>query len=429
MTSVDPVCSDLLAFIQSSPTPYHAVQSASSRLIAAGFSALDEHVSWDGLTPGRYFVARAGALLAFVVPEGNRLRGFKIIGAHTDSPNLRLKPNPEYTKEGFLQLGVEVYGGALLNSWLDRDLGLAGRVILRDGGPGVLVRVDRPICRVAQLAIHLDREVNEKGVVLNRQEHLPPLLGLADRASKGALLSMIAKEANVDEAEVAWLDLMLHDLTAPTVGGLNGEFIFSARLDNLAMSHGAIVALINAASSAAAEGWIPVAALFDHEEVGSDTAYGAGAPLLEAVLERVIIARGLNRADWHRLLASSTCVSADMAHAVHPNYPDRHEARHRPVINGGPVLKVNAQQRYATCARTGALFGEICKRVDVPLQRYAHRTDLPCGSTIGPITATRLGIATVDIGNPMISMHSSREMAGADDPAKMTRALTAFYEG
>jgi aspartyl aminopeptidase len=425
---MDPTCADLLRFLEASPTPYHAVASAIARLSAAGFRPLDEGQRWGTLTPGRYYVQRGdSALCAFVMPEKGASAA-RIVGAHTDSPNLRLKPLPEYTKLGYIQLGVEIYGGALLNSWLDRDLGLSGRVMMRQDGAlrSRLVKIDRPLARIPQLAIHLDRDVNDRGLVLNRQEHMPPVIGLSGTEGSAEIRALCAAELGVDAAELLSQELMLHDLSPPTLAGLHNEFLFSGRLDNLAMSHAAIMALIDAAPRAN-EGIVPIAALFDHEEVGSASAYGAQAPFLPTLIERLVLATGGGREHYLAALARSLCVSADMAHAVHPNYPDRHEARHRPVLNGGPVLKYNSQQRYATCARTAALFDEICRSVAVPVQRYANRTDLPCGSTIGPITATLMGIRTVDVGNAMLSMHSAREMAGSQDPALMTRALSAFY--
>ncbi len=426
------VLPDLLAFLRESPTPFHAVAAARTRLAAAGFSALEESASWSELAAGRYFVVHEGtAIVAFVVPEKRAkgpgaARGFRIVGAHTDSPNLRLKPKPEYTKEGYAQLGVEVYGGALLNSWLDRDLGLAGRVLVRAAGGAVesrLVLVERPICRVPQLAIHLDRDVNEKGLLLNRQEHLAPIFGLASEGDD--LPTLVAKELGIDRASIAGLDLMLFDVTPPVLGGRSQELVFSARLDNLAMCHAAVSALVTAAPRAADV--VPVAALFDHEEVGSQSTAGAGSAFLPRVLERIVRGSGGSADDVFRAHAASMCLSADMAHAVHPNYADRHEARHRPVLNGGPVLKVNSQQRYATSAVTGAIFQELCKAVDVPMQHFVTRTDMPCGSTIGPITSTLLGIRTVDVGNPMLSMHSAREMCGAKDPDRMTRVMDRFF--
>ncbi len=422
------VLQDLLAFLRESPTPYHAVESTVARLEAAGFQRLAEADSWSSLSGGRYFVVHGeSAIIAFVIPASKRASAFRIIGAHTDSPNLRLKPKAEYAKEGYAQLGVEVYGGALLNSWLDRDLSLAGRVLIRGQNGAIstrLVKVDRPILRIPQLAIHLDRDV-DKGLSLNKQDHMAPVLGLAKEG--GDIASLCASELGVDAAAIVSTDLMLFDTVAPTLAGLHGELLFSARLDNLAMCHAAVSALVSAATRAVpVEEVIPLIALFDHEEVGSHSAMGASSAFLPRVLERIVLGLGKSQDDAYRALASSMCVSADMAHAVHPNYAERHEPRHKPALNGGPVIKINAQQRYATSARTAALFEALCKEANVPVQHYVHRTDLPCGTTIGPITSTLLGIPTVDVGNPMLSMHSVREMAGAKDPEMMTRVLALF---
>lgn len=414
---------DLISFLGASPTPFHAVDEGRRRLEAAGFRRLDEAERWDRLDAGAYYVTSSGTnLFAFQLPAAADRTHFRIIGAHTDSPNLRLKPSPEYTAEGYAQLGIEVYGGVLLNSWLDRDLGIAGRALVREQGALAtrLVLVDRPVLRVPQLAIHLDREVNDKGLVLNKQDHLAPVLGLA--SSGGSLAALVAEAAGVRAEEIVGHELMLFDLAAPAVGGLSQEFIFSARLDNLAMCHAALTAL---ASAGPASTGIPVIALFDHEEVGSASAAGAGSAVLPRLLERLVA----DRESFHQACARSTCVSADMSHAVHPNYASRHEPRHKPQLNGGPVIKTNTQQRYATTAATAAMFAELCREEDVPVQHYAHRTDLPCGSTIGPITSTLLGIPTVDVGNPMLSMHSAREMGGSRDPELMTRVLIRYLRG
>ena len=409
---------DLLAFLHASPTPFHAVDQARQRLAVAGFKPLAETDSWTDLEPGAYYVTSTGTnLIAFVLPAHRT--HFHIVGAHTDSPNLRLKPTAEFTTEGYSQLGVEVYGGALLNSWLDRDLGLAGRVLVTtpEGIVPRLISVDRPLLRIPQLAIHLDREVNDKGLVLNRQEHLAPVLGLT--ASLGAsLASLVADVAQIEVDQIAGTELMLFDVNPPAIGGQSGEFIFSARLDNLAMCHAAVTGLLEAQHGKA----IGVIALFDHEEVGSESAAGAGSAVLPRILERLMPSREA----FHQACARSTCISADMAHAVHPNYASRHEPRHKVQLNGGPVIKTNAQQRYATTATTAAMFARLCQDEGVPVQHYAHRTDLPCGSTIGPITSTLLGIATVDVGNPMLSMHSAREMCGSRDPERMTRVLARY---
>jgi aspartyl aminopeptidase len=414
---------DLLAFLEASPTPYHAVASAVARLETASFKPLRERDPWDDLPAGSYYVVHEGsALVAFVLPAGS-IEAFRIVGAHTDSPNLRLKPRPEYLKEGYLQLGVEVYGGALLNSWLDRDLALAGRAVIRgdDGSLETrLVRLDRPRLRVPQLAIHLDRDVTEKGLILNKQEHMAPVLGLRS-SGEVELRGLVATALGTSEASVIHLDLMLYDTLAPARGGAHDELVFSARLDNLASCHAAVVAIAREQAPGA------VIALFDHEEVGSQSVTGAESTFLPRILERIARRRGGSHDAYARTLARSLCLSADMAHAVHPNYEARHEPRHKPVLNGGPVLKVNAQQRYATSARTAAMVEELCRSLDVPLQQYVNRTDLPCGTTIGPITSTLLGVPTADIGNPMLSMHSCREMCGAEDPARMERLLGAFF--
>ena len=415
---------DLLAYLRASPTPFHAVDQARRRLEAHGFRALDEAEPWDRLTAGAYTVTSSGSnLFAFVLPEAaEHRRRFCLVGAHTDSPNLRIKPSAEYVHEGYAQVGVEVYGGALLNSWLDRDLGVAGRVIVRDDRGALdsrLVCLERPLLRVPQLAIHLDREVNDKGLVLNRQDHLSPVLGLA--AGGAPLAALIAEAAGVAADRVVASDLMLFDVTPPVRGGAAGELIFSARLDNLAMCHAAVTAIAQVTRPSA----IPVIALFDHEEVGSGSAAGAASAVLPRILERL----AGSREAFHQACARSTCVSADMAHAVHPNYAGRHEPRHRPQLNGGPVIKTNTQQRYATSAATAAMFAELCRAEDVAVQHYVHRTDQPCGTTIGPITSTLLGIATVDVGNPMLSMHSARELGGARDPEVMTRVLARYLRG
>ena len=417
---------DLCAYADASPSPYHAVEETIRRLEAAGFSRLHEVDAWQ-LAPGdaRYVTRADASLLAFRV--GDRApteAGFAIVGAHTDSPNLRLKPQPAAGKEGYAQLGVEVYGGVLLHTWLDRDLGVAGRVIVEQGGAlaSRVVRLAQPVARVSSLAIHLDREVNDKGLVLNKQTHLPPIIALGD--GKEAVATLFAK-LGVEASLVRGFDLGLYDLTAPTVGGLDEAFVFSARLDNLASCHAATSALVEAPARAAQT---RVIALFDHEEVGSASAQGAAGSFLEAVLARVVEATdSCSRTAFARAMARSFCVSADMAHAVHPNYADRHEGKHMPRIGKGPVVKTNAQQRYATDGASAARFRALCGDAGVPVQDFVTRTDLACGSTIGPITATNLGIATVDVGNPMLSMHSTRELCGAADVGMMIAVLARLF--
>lgn len=425
-----PATRNLLQFIDASPTPFHAVAEAARRLEESGFTRLREEDAWAVSPGGRHYVTRNGStLIAFVVGSGAPAEhGFRLVGAHTDSPNLRVKPQPEVSKEGYRQLGVEVYGGVLLHTWLDRDLSLAGRVLIAGEAEPRLLMLDRPIARIPNLAIHLNREVNEKGLVVNKQTQLPPVVGLDAPAKDGQKASatwfreLLAQELRVAESAIDGYDLMFHDVNPSIESGFAREFVNAPRLDNLGSSHAALEALRDAAPTpcAATLG----IALYDNEEVGSESAEGAASPFLGAVLERITLLTGATREDLHRALARSHFVSADMAHAVHPHFGDRHEPQHMPRLNAGPVLKINSNLRYATNASTQSRFERLCREADVPFQRYVNRTDLPCGTTIGPITAARLGIPTVDVGNPMLSMHSIREMAGSHDHPLMINALT-----
>ena len=419
---------DLLAFIDASPSPYHAAEEAARRLEAAGFRRLDETAAWRSV-PGGHVVVRGGSLVAWATGEmASPQEGFHLIGAHTDSPNLRIKPRPDTASAGWRQLGVEVYGGALRNSWLDRDLGLSGRVAVRDGDATTqtrLFRVDDPLLRVPQLAIHLDRGVND-GLVLNPQQHLTPVWGLGG-PDPGGFARFLAEQVGCSPGDVLGWDVMAHDVAPGRVLGRDEELLSVARIDNLLSCWAAVQALIEAADAGAAgSGPSPVICLFDHEEVGSESATGAGSALLATVLERVAATLDGGREDFHRGLAQSVCLSADGAHATHPNYPERHEPGHHIAVNAGPVIKHNANVRYATDATTAATFVLACERAGVPYQEFVVRSDLPCGSTIGPITAARLGIPTVDVGVAQLSMHSARELCGAADPGLFRRALTAF---
>jgi aspartyl aminopeptidase len=419
---------DVLAFIAASPSPYHAAEEAARRLTAAGFRRIEEVAAWRS-TPGGHVVVRGGTLVAWAPGEmASPQEGFRIIGAHTDSPNLRIKPRPDTGSAGWRQLGVEVYGGALRNSWLDRDLGLSGRVAVRTGDATAetrLFRCDDPLLRVPQLAIHLDRRVDD-GLVLDPQAHLVPVWGLGP-VDIGGFARFLAGQVDTSPADVLGWDAMVHDLTPGRVIGRDEELLSVARLDNLVSCWAAVQALIEAADAGAAgAGPTPVICLFDHEEIGSESATGAGSHVLPTLLERIAATLDGGREDFHRGLAASVCVSADGAHATHPNYPDRHERDHHVVVNAGPVIKHNANVRYATEAATAAVFRLACERAGVPLQDFVMRSDLPCGSTIGPITAARLGIPTVDVGVAQLSMHSARELCGATDPGLFARALTAF---
>ncbi|MFC4034253.1 M18 family aminopeptidase [Streptomyces polygonati] len=410
---------DLASFVQAGPSPYHAVATAADRLERAGFHRVAETEAWEGGSGGRY-VLRGGALIAWYVPEGAQPQTpFRVVGAHTDSPNLRVKPRPDMGKAGWRQVAVELYGGPLLNSWLDRDLGLAGRLSLRDGTTR-LVNIDRPLLRVAQLAIHLDRSVND-GLTLDKQRHLQPLWGLGD-AEDGDLIAFVAAEAGVAADDVTGWDLMTHDVQPPAFLGRDGELLASPRLDNLLSVHAGLAALTAVTDAA----HIPVLAAFDHEETGSESDTGANGPLLGNILERSVRSRGGGYEERLRALAGTVCLSSDVSHAVHPNYPERHDPTHQPRANGGPLLKTNVNQRYATDGAGRAVFAAACERAGVPFQHFVSNNAMPCGTTIGPITAARHGITTIDVGVPILSMHSARELCGADDPHLLATALHSF---
>jgi len=427
---------DLLAFLDASPTPYHAVAEASRRLEAAGYRRVDEAEAWELAEGDRCFVTRGGgSLVAFELGGAEAAdAGFHIIGAHTDSPNLRIKPRADGKAHGYRQLAVEPYGGVLLHTWLDRDLGLAGRVSVAAGEEPLTVLVDlhRAIGRIPSLAIHLQRELRTEGLKLNEQSHLPPVSGLENGPELAALLIEEFEtmgEDPIDADDILGFDLMFYDLQGAAIGGAANDFLFSGRLDNLASSHAALTALLRTGERGSTAPFTRMIALHDHEEVGSRSAQGAGGTFLLDVLDRIAtLTSGGDPEARLRAVARSLMVSADMAHAVHPNYADRHESGHKPVIGGGPVLKVNAGQSYASDAETAAMFASVCRRADVPLQHFVARSDLGCGSTIGPISAARVGLRTVDVGSPMLSMHSCREMAGTADVEPMIRALTTFLE-
>ena len=417
---------DLMSFLTASPSPYHAVASAAERLEKAGFRQVAETDAWDGTAGGKY-VLRGGAMVAWYVPEGAAPHTpFRIVGAHTDSPNLRVKPLPDTGAHGWRQVAVEIYGGPLLNSWLDRDLGLAGRLILRDGSTR-LVNVDRPLLRVPQLAIHLDRSAAE-GLKLDKQRHMTPVWGLGNDVRDGDLISFLEETAGVAAGEVTGWDLMTHSVEPPAYLGRDKELLAGPRMDNLLSVHSGLAALA-AVSGGGDLPSIPVLAAFDHEENGSQSDTGADGPLLGSVLERSVFARGGSFEDRARAFAGTVCLSSDTGHAVHPNYAERHDPTHHPRANGGPILKVNVNNRYATDGSGRAVFAAACEKADVPFQNFVSNNSMPCGTTIGPITAARHGIRTVDIGVAILSMHSARELCGADDPHMLANALVGFLEG
>jgi len=426
----DSEANGLCAFVDASPSPFHACAQAGQRLAAAGFSLLAETDTFP-TERGRYYLIRGGALIAWSSEAaGDPATPFRVVGAHTDSPNLRIKPQPDLARAGWQLLGVEVYGAPLFNSWLDRDLGLSGRVAVRGSG-GVqtrLVTINEPVLRVAQLAIHFDRSVNE-GLALNPQQHLTPLWGVSNEP--GDFRGYLAAAVGVDSADVLSWDVMTHDLQPSRRIGRDLDLIAAPRLDNLATSYAGVRALIDAAEAMTSgdrtsNPSVPVLVLFDHEEVGSQSERGAMSTLLPSALERIVTSAGGGREDFHRALAGTVVASADLAHATHPNYPEKHEPQHQIAINGGPVLKTNVKLRYVTDSVGAATFITACEQAGVAMQHFVSRNDMPCGSTVGPTTAALVGATTVDVGAPMLSMHSARELCGAKDPAMYAGALAAF---
>ncbi len=408
----------LCEFVDASPSPFHVCRTVADRLLAAGFSELSESDVWPGT--GDFFAVRAGSLIAWR-SGGEPGVPFRIVGAHTDSPNLRVKQHPDRFVSGWQIVALQPYGGAWLNSWLDRELGISGRLSVRvdNAVEHTLVRIDEPILRVPQLAIHLAED--RKAVELNPQRHLNAVWGVGQ--GPRSFLAYVAERAGVDPAAVLGFDLMTHDLAASRRVGVDAGLVSAPRLDNQATCYAGLEAFLATSAGSAA---VPVLVLFDHEEVGSQSDHGAQSELLLTVLERITLAAGGGREDFLRRLPASMVASGDMAHATHPNYPERHEPGHLIEVNGGPVLKVQPNLRYATDGRTAAAFALACAQAGVSLQRYEHRADLPCGSTIGPMTAARTGIPTVDVGAPQLAMHSAREVMGAADVTDYSAALHAF---
>lgn len=465
---------DLADFVRASPSSYHAAEEVARRLEAVGFTRLDEHRDFPS-APGGYVVVRDGAAMAWIIPttaatageaegQGEQAGGgegadvvpvFRIMGTHTDSPGFKLKPNhATVTADGWAQAGVEIYGGPLLNSWLDRELRFAGRLALADGRQ--VLAATGPLGRIPQLAIHLDRQVNE-GLHLQRQKHMHPVVGAsaherdphetALQANLSAdVLAVLAEAAGVERDAIKGHDVMVADAQAPGLFGAHGEFLASGRLDNLASTHAGLVALERLAGQgegveyagevadgiageAAGAPVIPMLAAFDHEELGSASRSGAAGPILEEMISRIQTALGVEGQARARSIHGSWLLSADTGHLVHPNYAERHDPSNHPRVNGGMLLKINANQRYATDAAGEAAFARWSGVAGVPFQEFVSNNDSPCGSTIGPISATRLGIRTVDVGIGLLSMHSAREMCGVEDIAHMGKTVDAFYAG
>ncbi|HEX2142870.1 MAG TPA: M18 family aminopeptidase [Glycomyces sp.] len=409
---------DLAAFIKASPTPYHACAEAGRRLEAAGFQRLPETHNWPLAETGGYYTVRDGSIIAWRV-DNPGVGAFRIFGAHTDTPTFKVKPNPDTASAGWKQIAVEVYGGVPHQTWLDRDLSVAGRLVMRDGSE-VLVHVDRPLLRIPRLAIHLDRGVNE-GQKLNAQSQLTPIWGIG-AAREGEFLEFIAGEAGVDATDVFGHDLFTVALDPPAFLGKDDELFAAWRLDNLTSVHAGLAALIAAEETGEN---VPVLASFNYEEVGSMTYSGAQSPFLETVLRRILGADDPEFAA--QAFAASAMMSSDTGNAVHPNFPEKHEPGHRPIPGGGPMIKVSANQRYASGAEEQALFRRSAEAAGIPWQTYVNRNDIPGGTTIGPISGTQLGILTVDVGLPILSMHSARELCGAEDPGLLADLALGLF--
>ncbi|OMO71728.1 Peptidase M18 [Corchorus olitorius] len=451
---VSSVVSDFINFLNASPTAFHAVDEAKKRLQKVGYEQVLEREDWKLEAGKRYFFTRNhSTIVAFAIGKkyvaGN---GFHIVGAHTDSPCLKLKPVTKVTKGGYLEVGVQTYGGGLWHTWFDRDLTVAGRVIIKEEKGGSvsyshqLLRIEEPIMRVPTLAIHLDRGVND-GFKVNTQSHLLPVLatsikaelnkevaenGPSEKITKhhSLLLQIIANNLGCQPDQICDFELQACDTQPSIVAGATKEFVFSGRLDNLCMSFCSLKALIDATSSEndlEDESGVRMVALFDHEEVGSNSAQGAGSPAMLDALSRITLSFTSDSKLLTKAIQRSLLVSADMAHALHPNYMDRHEDNHQPKLHGGLVIKHNANQRYATNAVTSFIFRDIATRHDLPIQDFVVRNDMPCGSTIGPILASGVGIRTVDVGAPQLSMHSIREMCAVDDVKHSYEHFKAFF--
>ncbi|MDR2414199.1 MAG: M18 family aminopeptidase [Odoribacteraceae bacterium] len=427
------LANDLIDFIHQSPTNYHAVTNVKRELMTRGFTLLSQGEAWRLEKGGKYMVTQNdSAIFAFEIGRGDCARdGFSLICAHSDSPTFRVKPAPEYPVAGkYLKLNTEVYGGPILYTWFDRPLSLAGRVLLKGDEPlrpeTRLVRFDRPLLLIPHIAIHFNRAVNEQGNPLSKQKDMLPVLGMInEQFEKDRFLSrLVARELGVPEEEVLDFDLTLHEYARGCLCGLNKEFISSGKLDDLAMVHAGVKAL---AGTNRRSTRTRVLAIFDNEEVGSGTKQGAASPVLRTIIERIVFGMGGSPEDLYRAIHNSFMISADMAHALHPNYVEKHDPTNHPVINGGPVIKFNANQKYVTDGESAAVFETICREAGVPCQHFVNHSDMAGGSTLGNLLLSQMEMRGVDVGNPMWGMHSARETAGVKDHAYMIKAFSTFY--
>ncbi len=422
----------LIDFIDTSPSPWHAVASIETMLTSNGFARLHETDKWSLEAGSREYVVRDDSSIIIFITGSDPLSetGFRIVGAHTDSPGLRIKPQCAHAADGYVRLGVEIYGGPILATFSDRDLSLAGRVTVNEGDElsTRLVHFESPLLRLPNLAIHMNRKVNEEGLKFNKQTELPLVLAaISEQLSpQETFIALLAEKLDVSAEEILSWELNVYDSQKGTLFGLDELFYADSQLDNLASCHAAVTALLENNHSAPSS--TLVCALFDHEEVGSESNKGADGSFLPDVLERIALSMKIDSEGYKQALANSFMISSDMAHAWNPNFPTAYEPEHHVMLNRGPVIKLNANQRYSSEAISEAMFMRWCEEAGVPWQKYSHRTDIPCGSTIGPMTSARLGIRTVDVGNPMWAMHSIRESAGVLDHEMMIRVLQHFFK-
>lgn len=423
----------LLDFIDASPSPWHAVATMELTLHTASFKRLSETAQWQVEPGGRYYVIRDdSSIIAFVagqkpLPEN----GYKIIGAHTDSPGLRIKPHALFKASELLCMGVEVYGGPILATFTDRDLSFAGRVSYRSREGEIktrLVRFEQALLRLPNLAIHMNRKVNEEGLKLHKQNELPLLFAMSskEQLADEVFTDLLTTQCDLTAEQILSWEFNVYDTQKGEFWGAEQEFYTDSQLDNLASCHAGLTALLDEA--VLNSGNTVVCGFFDHEEVGSESSKGADGSFLPDVLERIALAHSLTSEDYKRALAHSFMLSVDMAHAFQPNFPAAYEPEHKVYVNKGPVIKLNANQRYSSETVSEAMFITWCQQADVPYQKYAHRTDIPCGSTIGPMTSAKLGIRTVDVGNAMWAMHSIRESAGVRDHRYMIDVMACFFK-
>lgn len=420
---------NLIQFLDSSPTAWHAVEIAKDQLTKAEFIPLSEQHTWKLEPAQRYVVTRNGSsLCAFITPK-HMPKQIRLFASHTDSPSLKLKPNPEIRKNKAILLGVEVYGAPLLTSWLNRDLGIAGRIAYQDTHGKIkenLVTLDKHPLVIPQLAIHLDREVNEKGLQLNKQEHLNALAGLENGfPEKTSFLESLLAEA-IEFKHLISHDLFLYPIEKARLVGYQNSLLSAYRIDSLASVHAALTSLINHPDPLDDE--IKMVIFWDNEEIGSHTAQGADSPFFSQTLERIIHAYNGSREDYFCLLNHSACISIDLAHALHPNYAEKHDPQHHPLLGEGVVVKTNAQQRYATSAHSSISIKTLAAQKHIPLQTFVSRNDIPCGSTIGPLQAAQTGMQTVDIGCGQLSMHACRELMACKDHIDMCHLLSSLMQ-